>query len=343
MAYGIYAQPVGPGPATPAPLFIDSGMTFPQTASSFTARFPFNRNQQSSVNFDGWDGQGSAFALPTSNLVFTNWPSTQLYPDIYGVTSYGVINQNTFQVNMNTRIWTDWIEMGFNIYKIWPQANRNYGVSFENSADYMSISDSGVVGQCIWAWQGNLSGAMTIPAIAGYDMSRAVVFANWSSGDTGLNYFPLERRLQVYENHSNFSYNNTGGNAGWVRVCVFANGAGVPTHNGGFNIYSPNGQQCVFSTYNTPFNLERFHSSAGGDTGLAYPMIPLGTSLGGIQQNAGGFYYQHQRSHMMTGSSTGSGFGASIAQWTNRYPGGYEGVINTSVPVLDARKYFAGL
>lgn len=343
MAYGIWSQPVGPGPAAPAPLFIDANLTFPQSVSSFTQRFPFNRNQSSTVSFSGWDGQGVAFALPTWNMVFTNWPSTQLYPDIYGVTSYGITSSSTLQVNMNTRIFQDWIEMSFNVYKLWPQSDRNYGVTFSNSADFMSISDSGVVSQCIWAWQGDLSGSLTIPAIPGYDMNRVVVFANWNSSTAGLNYFAGDRRVQVYENHSNFSYNNTGGSVGWARICVFANGVGVPTHNGGFNIYSPNGQQCVFSTYNTPFNLSGWVASGGGNTGLTYPMIPLGSSLGGIQQNAGGFYYQHQRSHMMTGSSVGTGFGASVAQWTNRYAGGYDGVLNVSVPVLDASKYFAGL
>lgn len=61
----------------------------------------------------------------------------------------------------------------------------------------------------------------------------------------------------ICSNHSNFNGSNRGGVVNDIRIAVFNNGVGVPEHNGGLNIYSLTDNN-VFSSYNTPFIINRF-------------------------------------------------------------------------------------
>lgn len=344
MAYGIWCKPVGPGPATPPELFIDSGSTFPQFKNSVSGSFNYNGGSRS-FPISGWDGTGNAVILPTGNLCWDVYEGTDLIPTIYCVTGISVSSSTAFNVSLNLNPGSNPLfSSAFNVYQIWPRANQNYGITFSNTANYFSISDSGVVGQCIYAWEGTINGSFQIPAISGFDMSRAVVFANWSSTSAGLLYTSSNRTVTVYQNrtYDNGNTNQTGSISN-VRLAVFCNGSSVPVHNGGLNIYSPNGQSCVFSTYRTPFIVNNFMPYSGGSTGLSYPMIPLSSGVGAIRGSASGNYYQHARSHMMNGSSFSSGFGRYMFQWENSYDLGSNATIGISVPVLDATKYFASI
>lgn len=343
MAYGIWTTPAGPGPASPAELFIDSGTTFPQLRNRVSGNFTFN-GKTCDLPISGWDGSGQIVIVPTGSVVWERYIPPNLTSDVYWLTNISVINNSTFRVTMDYDV-SGWIfDMAFNVYQIWPRANRNYGITFSNSADYFSISDAGVVGQCIWAWEGNINSSMQIPAISGFDMNRASVFANWNNGSAGLLYNPSNRTVYVYQNrsHDNGNTNQTGTING-VRIAVFCDGAGVPTHNGGLNIYSPNGSQCVFSTYRTPFMVDRFMPMSGGNTTLSYPMIPLSYGAGAIRGRASGWYFQHTRSHTMSGSSFGTGYGRMIYSWTDQYDLGGGGTIGINIPVLDARKIFRSI
>lgn len=343
MAYGIWTRPVGPGPAAPADIYIDSGSTFPQLRNRVSGNFSFNGNT-CDLPISGWDGSGQIVIVPTGSVVWERYIPPNVTSDVYWLTNISVINNSTFRVTMDYNV-NGWIfDMAFNVYQIWPRANRNYGITFSNSADYFSISDAGVVGQCIWAWEGDINGALQIPDIGGFDMSRATVYANWSNGGAGLLYNPSNRVVYVYQNrsHDNGNTNQTG-YIGGVRIAVFCDGSGVPTHNGGLNIFSPNGSQCVFSTYRTPFSVEGFMPMSGGNTSLAYPMIPLSYGAGAIRGKSSGWYFQHTRSHMMNGSSFGTGFGRMIYSWSSQYDLGGGGAIGLSIPVLDARKIFRSI
>jgi hypothetical protein len=343
MAYGIWAQPVGPGPASPAELFIDSNSTFPQLKNRVSGNFAFSGNI-CDLPINGWDGSGQIVIVPTGSVVWERYIPPNVTSDVYWIDNISVINNSTFRVTMDYNV-NGWVfDMAFNVYQIWPRANRNYGITFSNSADYFSISDSGTVGQCIWAWEGDINGSMQIPDIGGFDMGRATVFANWSNGGAGLLYNPANRTVYVYQNrsHDNGNTNQTG-SIGGVRVAVFCDGSGVPTHNGGLNIFSPNGSQCVFSTYRTPFMVDHFMPMSGGSTPLAYPMIPLSYGAGAIRGSASGWYFQHTRSHIMNGSSFGTGYGRMIYSWSNQYDLGGGGALGLSIPVLDARKIFRSI
>lgn len=343
MAYGIWTRPVGPGPAAPADIYIDSGSTFPQLRNRVSGNFSFSGNT-CDLPISGWDGSGQIVIVPTGSVVWERYIPPNVTSDVYWITDISVINNSTFRVTMDYNV-NGWVfDMAFNVYQIWPRANRNYGITFSNSADYFSISDSGVVGQCIWAWEGDINGSLQIPDIGGFDMSRATVYANWSNGGAGLLYNPSNRVVYVYQNrsHDNGNTNQTG-YIGGVRIAVFCDGSGVPTHNGGLNIFSPNGSQCVFSTYRTPFSVEGFMPMSGGNTSLAYPMIPLSYGAGAIRGKASGWYFQHTRSHMMNGSSFGTGFGRMIYSWSSQYDLGGGGALGLSIPILDARKIFRSI
>lgn len=343
MAYGIWTRPVGPGPAAASDIYIDSNSTFPQFKNRVSGNYNFNGGSRD-FPISGWDGSGQIVVVPTGSLCWQWEVPPNLVPDVYVVSNISIVNNSTFRVSINMNPGSNPLfDVAFNVYQIWPRANRNYGITFSNTADYFSISDAGVVGQCIWAWEGNINGSMQVPAISGFDMSRASVFANWSGGQ-GLLYDAGSRNIRVYQNRTyDNGNNNQTGTVNNVRVAVFCDGAGVPTHNGGLNIYSPNGSQCVFSTYRTPFMVDRFMAMSGGDTGLSYPMIPLTNGAGSIRGQAGSWYFQHARSHIMNGSSFGTGYGRYMFQWSRNYDMGGGGAISLQVPVLDARKIFRSI
>ncbi len=343
MAYGIWTQPVGPGPATPAPLFIDSGSTFPQFKNSIRGSFNFNGAGRS-FPISGWDGSGQIVIVPTGSLCWQWEVPPNLVPDVYCVNNIYVENSSSFRVTLNQNPGSNPLfDCGFNVYQIWPRADRNYGITFSNTADYFSISDSGVVGQCIWAWQGTINNALQIPNIGGFNMTNAVVFANWSDGGIGLSYTSDDRVIRVYQNRPYINGNTNEGGSVFARIAVFCNGAGVPEHNGGLNIYSPGTTQCVFSTNRTPFTVDTFIGSGGGNTGMSYPMIPLTSGIGAIKGQGSGWRYQQMRSHTMSGSSIGTGYGRYLFQWDQNYDLGADTVVNLSVPVINAAKVFAGL
>lgn len=342
MAYGIYAKPVGPGPATPAELFIDSNMTFPQSLGNYGTGNIELRNTSASLTVSNFDGQGTLIVLPTTRIVTYLDIPTSLIPAIVGTKSLSIsgnkVNFSLQDASYRNRYWS----MNWNAYKIWPQGNQTYGITFSNSANFFAINDTGVVGQCVYAAVANVSNGYKIPAVAGVDMTKAVVFANWSDASHTVTYSPNTQTFGVYENHSNNGGNNAKGTISNMKYVVFANATSVPTHNGGLNIYSPNGQTCVFSTYRTPFIISKFLSSAGGATGLAQPMVCMMQSYGAISQQAGGWLWQHERGVMLNNGTASTGWGPIVTSWTDQYGGiRFDSTVNISLPVLDATNYFA--
>lgn len=337
MAYGIYAQPVGPGPAAPAPLFIDSNLTFPQYLGSYDIA-PSWRDTYASFVVGAFDGQGQLVIVPRTKMVQDYLVSPNIIPQFNYVTNITTSGQ-TVGINIAASGANDnrTFPMGFNAYKLWPTANQNYGISFSNSTNFFSISDSGVVSQCVWAYRGPIGDGFRVPNAT----HGSLVFANWSQDGVTASYDTNNQTMIICHNHSNFSSGNRGATINDMRIAVFNTGTGVPQHNGGLNIYSPNGQQCVFSTYNTPFTIHSFFPSSGGNTGLGIPMICMNYSQGAITQNAGGFMYCHNRAFTMSGSNIGTGWGPSIIQWTNQYPLEININVPLSYPLIDGSKIFA--
>lgn len=338
MAYGIYAQPVGPGPAAPAPLFIDSNMTFPQYLGSYDIA-PSWRATYASFNVDSFDGQGQLVIVPRTKMVQDYLVSPEIIPRFSWVTGIGTSGRT---VNINIRPGgggndNRTFPMGYNAYKLWPTANQNYGITFSNSANFFSISDSGVVSQCVWAYRGAVGDGFRVP-----NANRgSLVFANWSQGGVTVAYDANNQQMVVCADHSNFNGSNRGATVGDMRIAVFNTGTGVPVHNGGLNIYSPNGQQCVFSTYNTPFNIQGFFPSSGGNTGIGIPMMCLNFTQGVITAKGGGWMWTHNRSFTMSGSSIGTGYGPIVTSWTDKYELNIDVNVPLSYPLVDGSKIFA--
>lgn len=337
MAYGIYAQPVGPGPAAPAPLFIDSNMTFPQFMGSFDLA-PSWRDTYASFNVGAFDGQGQLIVVPKTRMIQDYLPGVEIVPQFNYVTGISVSGQ-TVGINIraaganNNRTFP----IGFNTYKIWPTGNQSYGITFTNSTNFFSISDSGVVGQCVWAYRGAVGDGFRVPNAN----ANSMVFGNWSQGNVTVAYDSPSQSMIICNNHPNFNGSNRGGVVQDMRIAVFNNGGGVPQHNGGLNIYSPNGQQCVFSTYNSPFNINKFFPSSGGDTGLGMPMACLNRAQGVMTYRGGGWMWVHERSMMMVNSSLGTGYGPIVTSWTDQYPITIDVNVPLYYPMLDGTTIFA--
>lgn len=341
MAYGIYARPVGPGPATPAPLFIDANLTFPQYLESQVKQVD-RADSSTSFTFNGFNLQGTMIVIPNQPLVNVYFDPVLIPPFVNyvkGVTVSGrTANVSLQDVNRTNRTYP----VGFNAYKIWPTGNRGYGITFSNSADFMSISDTGVVGQCVYAYRGSVTDGFTIPNISGVNMANIVVFAGWSQNGVCAAYDPISRKILITANRSNVSGSNKGATISDMKICVFANGAAIPAHNGGLNIYTPNGQAVAFSTYRTPFVIRGFMSSAGGNSGLSQPMICMTRGVGAAWENGGGWTWQHERFITMAGSSIGTGWGYLVTSWDDGLGSfGVNATINISLPVLEGSDYFA--
>lgn len=78
MPTGILAQPVGPGPAAPAPLMIDSNMTFPQFMGTFNLA-PSWRATYASFTVGAFDGQGQLVIVPKTRMIQDYLPSPKLF------------------------------------------------------------------------------------------------------------------------------------------------------------------------------------------------------------------------------------------------------------------------
>ena len=339
MAYGIYAQPVGPGPAAPAPLFIDSNMTFPQFLGTYSTGNIEFKNTSASITVPNFDGQGELIMVPASNIGRMQYVGTNLVPAVLGVKSMS-ISGNVANFSLQSASYRNlYWSMSWHAYKLYPRGNQSYGITFSNSANFFSISDSGVVGQCVWAYQGSVGDGTVITNLPGGNQipANAIIFAYWDQADTVVQYTPQDMKIRITYNRMN---NNGGQSIGFIRMVAFANTGGVNQHNGGLNIYSPNGANCVFSTYNTPFIIRNFISTAGGNPGVSQPMINL-TTNGLIGGQGGGWQYQHWRGATSQGGGIGTGYGPKFAEWTDRYNLMINSTTNILLPVLSATDYFA--
>lgn len=339
MSYGIIAQPVGPGPATPAPLSIDSGSTFPQYIGDYGVTMEY-RDNSAGFSVGGFDGRGSLVLIPSSPLGVVKYVGTSGVPSMLGVKGVGV-SGNYVSLSLQSASYRNlYWSVSFRAYKIWPRADQSYGISFANTVDYFSLNDGGVVGQCVWAYQGAVGDGFTIPTIPGFDPNRYSVFMYWNQGNAVAFYNPANRQIRVTYNFANNNGGNTIGNA---KILVFCDGAHIVEHNGGLNIYSPDGSKCVFSTYRSPFMFKSMLSTGGGNPGLAEPAICL-TQTGLAFANSGGnhgWIYQHLRGSTNVNGSIGTGFGPHVSTWTNNYPVGISTVTSLALPVIDAKDYIA--
>lgn len=341
MAYGMAAIPAGPGPAASGGFWLNQNVLVPQYITTIdSCSFSHGSRDSHVINFSGWDGQGSLM------IIYAGY-----YEDSSGYNSI-----NGFRTPSNTQIiftrkekdYNESYTMRAHIYKLWPQANRGYGMTFSNSSDILALGDNATVPSCIWAWEGTINNTLQLPNIDGYDTNYNMVFANFNSTEAGL--YRNGNTLEVYRNFPNMypgdkNTTNFGGSL-YCRVVIFNNRPqGAIPHNGGFNIYSPNGQKCMFSTYTTPMLSQKIMPVSGGNSGVSHPMPLIPRSTGTMAHFDGNKISLHRRSIMINGSTIYNGDGPRYwfydSMWgspiNNRDP------VNASYPVLNAADYFGSI
>lgn len=336
MPTGMYCKAAGPGPATPAGFFLNENIAVPQFLTSFTHTFHWNNdNYARGPVIDNWDGQGQLMFV----LSETSWSGDFANAGIiFTVTQAQVLSNKQIELRIRYDHLSEMRNITVTVYKIWPQADRGYGMSFYNSSDVMNITDTGTIGQCIWAWEGNIVNELRVPDISGFNMNNAFLFANFNNGGMGLQY-GTDRVVRVYQNRNGLEDNNFGGTL-YARLALFSNNPnGVEEHNGGFNIYTNDRSgRVAFSSRRTPFIVNGFISSTGGNTGISYPMGLLLPSYGGIYGGNSTSTAQHTRSMVISGSSIYTGFGARM--YRGKLSVASDDICLLTFPVLNAANYF---
>lgn len=331
MPTGAWAIPAGPGPAKPAGFFFNESVAVPQYITTMTSTVNWrNDNYTTTQVIPGWDGQGTLLIVPDKLAwmgAFVNEGMTFVLDRI------GITGDRRLELRIPYDYVAESQTFRFTIYKLWPQADRGYGMSFYNSSDILNITDSGTIGQCRWAWEGTIANAISVPSFP-----NSFLYANTNSSSVGLTFDGST--VRAYRNVNDASGgNNHDGASVYARLALFSNNPnGVPVHNGGFNIYSPDGQRCVFSSYGAPFIVPGRGQAGNVNTGLQYPMGLLLPSYGAIYGSDGRSTSQHNRSLIISGGTISTGFGPRM--YRGNLPAPQNIITNISVPFIDAKNYF---
>lgn len=331
MGYGMFAIAAGPGPAKPAGFYLNENVAVPQYITTLNSSVTWRNSKYATTSqFGGWDGQGALLIVPDKLAwmgAFVNEGMTFVLEQIQ------VTGDRRLELKIPYDYVSESMSFSFKIYKLWPQADRGYGMSFYNSSDILNITDSGTIGQCRWAWEGNIANSVSVPSYP-----NSFLYAHTNSSSVGLNFDGSTVRAYRNVNDAAGGSNHDGASV-YARLALFSNNsAGVPEHNGGFNIYSPGGQRCVFSSYGAPFIVPGRGQAGNVNTGLQYPMGLLLPSYGAIYGSSGSSTSQHNRSLIISGSTITTGFGPRM--YRGNLPAPQNILTNISVPFLDARNYF---
>lgn len=327
MGYGMWAQAAGPGPAKPAGFYLNENIAVPQYITTMNSRLYWRNNKYARTQpIPGWDGQGDLLIIPNRLSWMGDFVNERI---TFTIEQMQVMSDRSLELKIPWDFVAETQDFTFVIYKMWPQADRGYGMSFYNSSDVMNITDAGTIGQCRWAWEGTIANSLSVPSFP-----NSFCFAHTNSSSVGLTYDGST--IRAYKNFSDADgRNNHDGASVYARIALFSNNsAGVPEHNGGFNIYSPDGRRCVFSSYGAPLIVPNRGQVGSINTGLQYPMGLLLPSYGGIS----GGDAQHMRSLIISGSTITTGFGARMYRGSGITV--TNSLINYRAPYLDARNYF---
>lgn len=332
MTTGAWAIPGGPGPARSGGIFFNQDVVIPQYIQTLTHTFQWRNNKYaSSPPIQGWDGSGSLLIIPS----ITAWMGAFVNEGItFVIEQIQVMSDRRIELKIPYDYVAESQTITFQIFNLRPQRDSGYGMSFYNSSDVFNITDTGTIGQARWAWEGTINQALNIPSYP-----NSYVFGQCDNGSIGMSRSGNTIYLYRNVNDSAGGSNHDGANA-YCRIVVFGtNPNGVPEHNGGFNIYSSDGQRCIFSTANSPFTVQGLIGSGGGNTGIPKPMGLLLPSYGAIYGSSGSDTAQHNRSLITNGSTITTGFGSRM--YRGNLPAPQNIYVNYTLPYLNAANYFA--
>lgn len=341
MGEGIRVIPGDNGP----PIDLTAGgLAVPQYLGSFspTNGVTTNDNGTSSCKVPGYTPGATMFIIPKTTVVSRPIP-TSLIPAINYATGVS-ISGNTVTINTNLGHGTQSHKNGFfsfNAYQIPPRTNMSYGVTLNNTVNWLEVTSANLAGFCIWKGVINNTHSWTRPTIPGYSAANYSVFAHWDS-----NAFTLDwdgTNLTAWGNVHTGQAPKV--NMMGVEIVIFCNGVYPTPHNGGLNIFNAKGQ-CTFSTSKAPFLLRGFvttgRNPVAAPAGVAKMMVPL-CRLGVQGNTGGGWSYAQYGGMRMAGNKLWSATGKMLemdGSWTDHYAPPNPAYLSITLPVIDAANYF---
>lgn len=205
-------------------------------------------------------------------------------------------------------------------------AQTGQGLLIQDSTDFLSITDSTMVGYCIWRGTVTVNGSWQTPT-TNIDRNRYMVFAKWSADGVTVE-FDGDRIWACQDRNGEDREASV-----TMQIAIFASGIS-PTPGPGLNFFK-NGQ-CVFSTTKRPFVFRNVMYNPSWDwTDIGDRMILLGR-YGFDSAVSGGWDYLKWAGLIRNGNSVRCGRGRQRAVWTANYSVIKRRLTSISIPCVDA-------
>nr|WP_154325023.1 DUF6453 family protein [Pantoea sp. 201603H] len=261
-----------------------------------------------------------------------------------------IINSvSSFQDRVNSEVGS------FDIFQIMGNSTEDgqYGIIMRDSSDFMSVTDSSLLGYVSFRGVVNINSRWSIPDIP--NRNNCIVFARWNNQSSTLYFDRQSMSIQVWSNPSLFRMENNGTING-VQIVIISTGFFPPNPDGGWGlvIKNANGQNTYSSTYspmiwrgaswNPPGGMDRAGTFTGFIGNVSKAMIPL-CSLGVHMTNPRqGSYGNYHLTGMMMNTVNNTAavvravpYASADANSGFARPSFVSGLI---LPVIDADDYF---
>lgn len=299
---------------------ITAGLRCPSFCQSVADNFDVN---QYTIN---QHVAGSQIVVIPRNTVWQGYSNpTNLIPTI------GMLDG--FSTSGNTITFNTWWSDNWNrkktfdasIWQILPTASGQ-GLLIQDSTDFLAITDSTMVGYCVWRGTVTVNGTWATPSTK-ISRDRYLVFANWSAPGVTVEFDGYTITATQDKNGDDAAATVT------MQIAIFASGV-TPTPGPGINIIK-NGV-CLFSTTSRPFvyrNATWSPSWTASDIGNS--MIMLGR-YGYDSSTANGWNYLKWAGLVRDGNSIRCGRGKTVTTWTDRYSVVGRRLTQLATPCIDA-------
>ncbi|MFP2467652.1 DUF6453 family protein [Pseudescherichia vulneris] len=268
---------------------------------------------------------GSQIVVIPRNTVWSGERGTNLIPTIGMFDSFS-ISGNT--ITLNTW-WSDnWGRkktFDTSIWQILP-ASAGQGLLIQDSTDFLAITDSTMVGYCVWRGTVTVNGSWSTPT-TGISRDRYLVFAKWSAPGVTIEFDGYTITATQERDTEDVSASVS------MQIAIFANGV-APTPGPGLNIFK-NGT-CMFSTTRRPFVYrDGTWTPSWSATDIGDSMIMLGR-YGYDSTVSGGWDYLKWAGLVRSGNSVRCGKGKMNARWTATYSVTGRRLTSLTVPCIPA-------
>lgn len=269
---------------------------------------------------------GSQIVVLPRNPVFQMYRGTNLIPTIGLFDSYSVSGST---ITLNTW-WSDnWGRartFDTSVFQILPAAT-GAGLFISESSDFLAITDSSMVGSCIWRGTITFTESWATPA-TDVDRSRYLVFANWSVDGVVVEFDGYNITAYQERNGDNVAATVT------MTVAIFASGV-TQVPGTGLNIFNSGGA-CVFSTTKRPFVYRNANYTPSWNwQDIGNRMIMLGR-YGYDSATNGGWNWLKWVGLVRSGNSVRCARGRVQSNWTDQYSVVGRRLISISIPCVEA-------